>query len=70
MFIEIYPISNLKMNCIYKNQFLGENLNIVGFFFEILQKFIEFINSDYCIGKIASKYIKLHPVFIKKKISN
>ena len=37
------------------------------FFFELLQKFNDFVNSDDCIGKITSKSISLYPIFIKKK---
>ena len=37
------------------------------FFFEILPKFIDFVNSDGCIGKITSKSIRLYKVTIKKK---
>ena len=32
----------------------------------ILPKFNNFVNSDDCIGKITSKYIRLQPVFIQK----
>ena len=33
------------------------------FFFKLLQEFTDFINSDNCIGKIASKSIRIDPVF-------
>ena len=33
------------------------------FFFEILPKFSDFVNSDDWIGKITSKSIKLYPDF-------
>ena len=36
------------------------------FFLELLPKFNDFINSDDYIGKIASKSIRLQPVFIQK----
>ena len=36
------------------------------FFFKMLPKFSDFVNSGYCIGKITSKSIRLQPVFIKK----
>ena len=36
-------------------------------FFEILPKFIYFVNSDDFIGKITSKSIRLQPLFIKKR---
>ena len=35
--------------------------------FKLLPKLSDFINSDDCIGKIASKYITLCPVFILKR---
>ena len=37
------------------------------FFFELLQKFSDFVNFNYCIGKITSKSIRLQPVFIQKR---
>ena len=37
------------------------------FFFKLLPKLIDFINSDDCIGKIISKSIRLYPVFIQKR---
>ena len=37
-------------------------------FFKLLPKFSDIINSDDCMGKIISKYNKLNPVFIQKKI--
>ena len=53
---------------IYKNQFLVEKWKILGLFFtdssEILSKFINFLYSDDCIGKITSKS---NTVFILKK---
>ena len=48
-----------------------KNENVSVFFavlFKLLPKFSDFINSDYCIGKITSKPIRLKPVFIKKNI--
>ena len=36
--------------------------------FQISKKFSDFVNSDDPIGKITSKSIRLHPVFIQKKI--
>ena len=36
------------------------------FFFKLLPKLSDLINSDDCIDKIRSKSIRLHPVFIKK----
>ena len=38
------------------------------FFFKLLPKFSDFINSDNCIEKITSKPIRLYPVFIQKNI--
>ena len=40
------------------------------FFFELLSNFNNFINSNDCIGKITSQYIRLYPVFTKKKDFN
>ena len=38
------------------------------FLFKLLPNFDDFINSDDGIGKIATKSIRLYPVFIPKKI--
>ena len=38
------------------------------FFFELLPKFSDFENYNDCIEKITLKSIRLHPVFIEKKI--
>ena len=38
------------------------------FFFEIVPKFCDFVNSDDCIGKILSESIRLQTFFIQKKI--
>ena len=35
-------------------------------FFQILPKFRDFVNSENCIEKIASKFIRPQPVFIQK----
>ena len=45
---------------IYKNQFLYEKYLgfFLQFFFKLLPKFSNFINSDDCIGKIKSKAIR------------
>ena len=54
---------------ICKNKFLGEKLE-KGFsavFSDILSKVSDFVNSDYYIGKITSKSIRLQPVFNLKK---
>ena len=40
------------------------------FFFKLLQKLSNFINSDDCIWKITLESIRVYPVFIKKKGSN
>ena len=56
---------------LYKNQFLGDKCNIVGFFavlFDILPKLNDFVNPNDCIGKITCTSIRLQPVFIKKKL--
>ena len=37
------------------------------FFFKLLPKFSDFINSDDYAGKITSEYIRLQPVFFSKK---
>ena len=42
---------------------------ILTFFFKLLPKFSDLINSGDCIGKITSKSIRLYPVFIEKKIN-
>ena len=65
-----YPSENTlfqikKYFFIYKNQFLGEKLEILGFFFfKILPNFSDFVNYNDCIGKSTSKSIRLQPVFI------
>ena len=38
------------------------------FFFELLSKFSDIINSDDCIGKITSKSVRLQPFLIQEKI--
>ena len=38
------------------------------FFFKLLPKCSDFINSDDCIGKITSKSIRLKPSFILKNV--
>ena len=65
-----YILSQIKKNIffIYTKQFLSEKLEIcflffAFFFLEILPKFSDFINSDDWIGKIASKSIRLQPVY-------
>ena len=56
---------------IQKYLFFNENVKKLGFsfcsFFEILQKYSDFVNSNHYIGKITSKSIRLQPVFIPKK---
>ena len=56
---------------IYKNQFLLKNDKFFVVFAYIFlntnTKFSDFVNSDDCIREITSKYIRLQPVFIKKK---
>ena len=37
-------------------------------FFDILPKFSDFVNFDYCIGKITSESIRLQPVFVQKRL--
>ena len=37
------------------------------YFFELLPKFSNFVNSNDCIGKITLEYIRLYPVFIQKR---
>ena len=52
-----------------KNQFLGEKLKILDFFFAvylIFTKFSNFVNSDDCIRKNHPKIYQTTPVFIKK----
>ena len=39
-------------------------------YFILLPKFTDLINSDNCIGKITSKYIRIDPVFISKQDLN
>ena len=54
----------------YKNKYLGEKINFLGFlsfFFEFLPKISNFVNTDNCIGKISSNSIWIYPVFITKK---
>ena len=36
-------------------------------FFQITSKIQQFINSDDCIEKIISIFVRLYPVFIQKK---
>ena len=45
-----------------KIKFQVENENLCFY----MEKFSNFINSDGCIGKVASKSIRLYPAFIKK----
>ena len=40
---------------------------LTGFFFKLLPKFYDFVNSNEYIRKITSKSIRIYPVFIKKK---
>ena len=40
------------------------------FFFEILQKFRDFVNSDDCIGKSSSNSIRLQPVVFEKRLES
>ena len=40
------------------------------FFFKLLPKLSDHINSDNCIGNNTSKSIRLIPVIIKKKITS
>ena len=54
-----------KYYFIYKNNFIDEKWIFFAFFFKLLSKFRNFINSDDCIGKIQSKSIRLYPVFIQ-----
>ena len=54
---------------IYKNQFLGEKIEKVGFFLHfflgILPKFSDFINSDSCIlGGLITQFF-LEPITLK-----
>ena len=60
----------LKKKIVYINTFLSENLKKCRFFyryiFKVLQKFSDFVNSDDCIEKLTSKYVRLYPVFIKR----
>ena len=54
--ISVYmPYFDLKnIGLIYKNQFFGEKLKILGFFgsfFKLLPKFKDFLNSDHYVGK-------------------
>ena len=56
---------------IYKKYFLGGKENCTffcSFFFEILKKFSDFVNSDDCIGKITSKSIRINSDFVLKHI--
>ena len=60
-----------KIFFIYKNPFLGEKWKILHFlavFFQILSKFSDLANFVDYIGKTTSKFIRLQPVFIQKKI--
>ena len=55
-----------------KNLFFGEKIRFFRifftFFFELLQKFDDFVNFDYCIGKISSRSIRSNPNIIEKPI--
>ena len=59
--------------CINKNQFFKWKIEYFRFFFavffKILPEFNDFVNSDACIGKIASKSIRLQTVFINNFLS-
>ena len=54
----------VKIFFIFKNHFIGTKWKCLGFYFAIfynlLPNFRAFINSDDCIGNIASKSIKLY----------
>ena len=57
---------------IYNNQFLFEKIKMFSFFccsffFKLLPKHSDYINSDDCIEKITTKSIKIYPVFNFKK---
>ena len=66
---EYILFTNKKYFFIHKNQFLVEKIKNVSFssavffFFKLLPKLIDFINSEDCIGKITPKTIKIKPVF-------
>ena len=55
---------------IYTNIFLCDRMKNIGFFcsffFELLLKFSDFVNSDVCIGKITSKFIEYIQFSLKK----
>ena len=58
-----------RSRCHTIRHLLAEKMNFFQlFFFELLPKFSDFVNSNDCIGKVTSKAIWLYPVFIKKKI--
>ena len=69
--VKIYqniPYSQFKKYFfIYKNWFLGEKWFFkpfsCSFFFKLLSKFRDFINSDECMRKITSKSIRIYPVY-------
>ena len=73
-------LSEILKNKFYKNvcenvsKNLDEKLKILGFCFcsfcIVLPMFIDFVNSNDWIGKIASKSIRLQSVIIQKKIWN
>ena len=65
--IPYFKIQNIFF--IFKNTFLGEKLSaIFCIFLKLLPKCSDYINSVDCIWKITSKYIRLYPAFIKKKV--
>jgi len=57
-YVSVNPISNKKKThfFIVEKKISVKNLR---FFFELLAKFSDFVNSDDCIGKITSKSIGL-----------
>ena len=66
-----YTLFLIQINhFIYNNQFLGEKLNSLSFafFFEILPKFSEFVNSDHCEAKNHIQSIRLQLVFNQNTI--
>ena len=67
---EYTPFPPKKYIFIIKNQLLGDNFRFIflHFFFEILPKFSDLVNSDDCIGKVTSNYVSLQQDFIKKKV--
>ena len=58
--------SDLSEYILFKIIFLSMKIY---FFFKLLPKRRNFINSDDCIGKITPKSIRLNPVFIEKKLN-